>query len=110
MKKEGWDFPQTLRFLAEKAGVVLEPITPERQAEEEEHEKLHALLEEAVTLYRYHLMETRPGQAAFAYLQKRGLTPATIQAFGLGYAPESWDAATRHFTAKGYTQQELVEA
>ena len=110
MKKEGWDFPQTLRFLAEKAGVVLEPITPERQAEEEEHEKLHTLLEEAVTLYRYHLIETRPGQAAFAYLQKRGLTPATIQAFGLGYAPESWDLAARHFVEKGYTQQELVEA
>ena len=110
MKKEGWDFPQTLRFLAEKAGVVLEPITPERQAEQEEYEKLHTLLEEAVTLYRYHLMETRPGQAAFAYLQKRGLTPATIQAFGLGYAPESWDAAARHFTEKGYTQQDLIES
>ena len=60
MKKEGWDFPQTLRYLADKAGVVLEPLTPQRQAEQEEHEKLHALLEEAVTFYRYHLLETRP--------------------------------------------------
>ena len=38
------------------------------------------------------------------------MTPATIQAFGLGYAPESWDLVVRHFTEKGYTQQELVEA
>ncbi len=110
MKKEGWDFPTALRSLAEKAGVVLEPLTPERQAEQEEFEKLHALLEEAVTFFRYHLLETRPGQAALAYLQKRGLTPATIESFGLGYAPESWDAAARHFIEKGYTQQDLLEA
>ena len=97
MKKEGWDFPQTLHYLAEKAGVVLEPLTPQRQAEEEEHEQLHALLEEAVTFYRYHLLETAPGQAALAYLEKRGLTPATIEAFGLGYAPDTWDAAVAPF-------------
>ena len=36
MKKEGWDFPQTLKYLADKAGVVLQPITPQRQAEEED--------------------------------------------------------------------------
>ncbi len=110
MKKEGWDFPQTLRYLADKAGVVLEPLTPERQIEQEEHEKLHGLLEEAVTFYRYHLQETRPGQAAAAYLAKRGLTPATIELFGLGYAPDAWDAAARHFHDKGYTQDELLQA
>ncbi|HMN60361.1 MAG TPA: DNA primase [Anaerolinea sp.] len=110
MKKEGWDFPQTLHYLAEKAGVVLEPLTPQRQAEEEEHEKLHVLLEEAVTFYRYHLTETRPGQAALAYLQKRGLTPATIERFGMGYAPDAWDSATRHFQDKGYTQDDLIQA
>jgi DNA primase len=110
MKKEGWDFPQTLRYLAEKAGVVLEPLTPERAAEQEEFEKLHEMLEEAVTFYRYHLLETRAGQSAFAYLQKRGLTPATIETFGVGYAPDAWDAAARHFHDKGYSQAELIEA
>lgn len=110
MKKEGWDFPQALQHLAEKAGVVLEPLTPQREAEKEEHEKLHTLLEEAVTFYRYHLFETRPGQTAYAYLQKRGLTPETIQAFGLGYAPDAWEAAIRHFSDKGYSQDDLIQA
>ena len=32
MKKEGWDFPQTLQFLAQRAGVVLEPPSTEKQA------------------------------------------------------------------------------
>jgi DNA primase len=111
MKKEGWDFPQTLKYLAEKAGVTLEPLTPERQAQQEEYEKLHALLEEAVTFYRYHLRETPPGRAALEYLQqKRGLTQETIEQFGLGYAPAAWDAAESHFRAKGYSEEELLQA
>src|SRR5512146_2033492 len=41
MKKEGWDFPETLRFLANKAGVQLEAQTPQKKAEEEEYARLH---------------------------------------------------------------------
>src|SRR5512146_1423033 len=55
MKKEGWDFPQTLKYLAERAGVQLQAVTPETEARTEEYEHLHALLEEAVTFYRHQL-------------------------------------------------------
>jgi DNA primase len=110
MKKEGWDFSQALHILAERAGVTLTPVTPEKQAEEDEHERLRTLLEEAVTFYRHHLTQTPAGKQAYAYLQKRGLQPATIETFGLGYAPESWDALIRYFTSKGYTSAELLQA
>ncbi len=110
MKKEGWDFPEALRHLAEKAGVVLQPMTPERQAEVEEHERLYALLEEAVTFFRYHLTQTPAGRPALAYLEKRGLSLETMERFGMGYAPESWDTLLRHFTQKGYSQEELIQA
>jgi DNA primase len=110
MKKEGWDFATALKYLAQKAGVVLEPPTPERQAEEEEHARLRALLEEAVNFYRHHLLNTSAGKEALAFLQRRGLQPATIETFGLGYAPDSYSAAVQFFTGKGYSQQELVEA
>ena len=55
MKKEGWDFPQALRVLAEKAGVQLEAQTPEKKAEEEQYARLRGLMEDAVTFFRYHL-------------------------------------------------------
>ncbi len=110
MKKEGWDFATALKYLAQKAGVVLEPPTPEKQAEEEEHARLRALLEEAVTFYRHHLLNTPPGKEALAFLQRRGLQPGTIETFGLGYAPDSYSTAQQHFTSRGYTQQELVDA
>ena len=110
MKKEGWDFPTTLKYLAQKAGVVLEPPTPENQAEEEEHARLRALLEEAVNFYRHHLLNTPAGKEALDFLQRRGLQPATIETFGLGYAPDSYNAPTNYFAGKGYTPQELLEA
>lgn len=110
MKKEGYDFSQALHVLAERAGVTLTPVTPEKQAEEDQHERLRGLLEEACTFFRYHLLQTPAGKEALAYLQKRGLTLATIEMFGLGYAPESWDALTGYFTGKGYTTGELLVA
>jgi len=109
MKKEGWDFSQALRVLAERAGVTLTPMTPERQAEEDEHERLRTLLEEAATFFQHHLMNTSAGKQAYAYLQKRGLNQAAIETFGLGYGPESWEALTDYFHTKGYSTAELLQ-
>lgn len=109
MKKEGWDFPEALRILAERAGVELEPATPEVQAIVEENEALRALLEEAVTYYRHNLLNAVTGQHALDYLRKkRALSDETIEAFGLGYAPDSWDAATEYFKSKGYSEDDLL--
>ncbi len=59
MKKEGWDFPEALRILGERAGVDVHPMTPERAAEAEAHEQLRELLELAVTFYRHQLQRNR---------------------------------------------------
>lgn len=110
MKKEGWDFPETLRFLAEKAGVQLEPVTPQRLEVDQVNERLQGLLEEAVNFYRHHLLQTPGGKPALAYLIKRGLTQETIENFGLGYAPEGWEVAQQYFLAKGYSTEELLKS
>ncbi len=111
MKKEGWDFKEALENLAARAGVQLRPRTPQDEARDEEHARLRELLEEAVTFYRHHLLNTAPGQKALEYLrEKRGLTPETIERFGLGYAPGGWETATRHFLQRGYSREELVAA
>jgi len=110
MKKEGWDFPEALRALAERAGVDLTPPTPEEQEQVEENERLRSLLEGAVTFYRHNLTNTSPGKTALDYLHQRGLSDETIEAFGLGYAPDSWEAAAVHFQSKGFSGQELIDA
>ena len=42
MKKEGWEFAEALRSLADRAGIVLKPLTPEAREEQEEGEPAHA--------------------------------------------------------------------
>lgn len=110
MKKEGVDFSEALRILAEKAGVQLKPPTPQQQQAAEEHAALRELLEEAVTFYRHQLLNSPAGQQALEYLhQKRGLKDEVIEVFGLGYAPASWDAALRHFQSRGHRVQDLID-
>jgi len=109
MKKEGWDFGETLSYLAERAGVELKPFTPQEQAAAEEHDNLRLLLEEAVTFFHHQLVNSPAGRKVQAYLsQQRGLSEATIEAFGLGYAPDAWEVGLSHFKSKGYTQEDLL--
>ena len=110
MKKEGWDFSESLHFLAEKAVVELKPQTAEEHAAAEEFENLRLLLEEAATYYRHQLLNTPPGRSALEYLHQRGLADETIEAFGLGYAPNSWDSAALYFKVRGAKEDDLLQA
>lgn len=107
MKKEGWDFPEALRILGERAGVEVRPMTPERAAEAEAHEKLRELLEAAVTFYRHQLHASDEGKHVLTYLLGRGLSQAALESFEIGFAPDSWDAALNHLLDKGYTNEDL---
>lgn len=110
MKKEGVDFKEALQRLAEKAGVTLERLQPEKPEQKEENSRLRNLLEDAVTFYRHQLLNTEAGKLALAYLrEKRNLTLETIEAFGLGYAPHSWDATLNYFKGKHYTEQDVFD-
>jgi DNA primase len=108
MKKDGIDFREALTRLAARAGVELPAYKPEKPEQKEAYDHLRKLLEDAVIFYRSQLFNNN---TVLAYLhEKRKLSDATIEAFGLGYAPGSWDAALKHFTARGYRPQDLLDA
>jgi DNA primase len=109
MKKEGWEFVEALRYLADRAGVVLEPLTPEKKAEEDQYDRLRELLEGAVKLFQYHLLETPAGQPALDFLTRRGVTPETMRTFELGYAPPGYETVLAHFTAHGWGSEDLAD-
>ncbi|RII96049.1 DNA primase, partial [Clavibacter michiganensis] len=44
------------------------------------------------------------------FLGERGFDQGAAQRFGVGFAPQSWDALSSHLKAKGYTEAELVTA
>jgi DNA primase len=108
MKRENLDFKEALDKLAARAGVEVPTFSKETPQEKEEHQHLRDLLEDAVIFYRRHLMANTE---ILNYLRnKRGLTDASIETFGLGFAPRSWDAALTYFTQRGYKERDLLEA
>jgi DNA primase len=109
MKKEGLDFSEALRYLAERAGVELKTPTPQEQAVSEEHDRLRGLLEDAVIYYRNNLLNTSSGKEALDYLHSRGINDHTLEKFELGFAPDAWEAAITYFLDKGYALEELLE-
>ena len=110
MKREGWDFPEALRNLAQRAGVELRPLTPQEEEQREENDHLRRILEEATTFFHHQLTRNPAGKIALDYLHERGLTDETIALFELGYAPNEWDVLVSHFQEKGYSSQDLVQA
>lgn len=111
MKKEGWDFSEALRYLAERAGVQLHTPTAEEQEAAEEGDHLRSLLEAAMVYYRSRLLNSPEGKAALEYLlTKRGLKPETLEIFGIGYAPAGWDVGLNHFLKAGYSPADLLAA
>jgi len=73
MKREGWDFPEALRRLADRAGVTLEEFTPEQQEQVEENDHLREILSMAVTFYQHQLRSTPAGKETLNYLYGRKL-------------------------------------
>ena len=108
MKRENVDFKEALNKLAARAGVEIPAYVKETPEEKEAYDNLRKLLEDALIFYRRHLLANT---ALLNYLRsKRGLTDASIEIFGLGYAPSAWDSALIHFTQRGYSKQDLLDA
>ncbi len=107
MKKDGLDFKEAMQKLALRAGVEIKEYQRETPQQKEAYENLRKLLEDAVVFYRSQLFANKE---ILTYLrEKRGLTDTTIETFGLGYAPAGYDHTLKHFTQRGYKEQELVE-
>ncbi len=110
MNIENLDFPEALRFLADRAGIVI----PEPDDDQEQHKiKLRREILEInrdAARFFYSCLSGKNGSEAQRYLFNRGLSHQTIRRFGLGYAPRGWDALTKHLIHKGYNEKSIIEA
>ncbi len=86
-KFEGMEFPEALKYLADRAGVKLIRGNFDQTSEKE---KLIDINTQTLKFYNYMLLTQPVGKRALEYLQKdRGLKLETIKEFQLGYSPES---------------------
>jgi len=110
MKKEGVDFGQALRLLAQRGGITLGPLEAPDKAKDEKNERLFQINEAATEYYHHLLSSTKAGEAARSYLARRKVMPETIKEFRLGFSPDAWETLKNYLLGKGYTEKELVEA
>jgi len=87
----GVGFLEGVRMLADRYSIPLPEEEADPEAANEREAILHALRFAARFFYRQ-LTQTDRGRPALDYLRERGYTPSTIKQFGLGYAPDEWDA------------------
>ncbi len=106
-KMEGMDFYESLKLLANRAGVQLKQQSSQEKGKKQ---RLSEALEAAAQFFHKLLMEHPAGAAAKAYAKQRGLSDETIKQFQLGYAPESWDTLLKVLLKRGFSQQELIDA
>ena len=108
MRRNGWTFPETVRNLAGQLGIEVPEEQP-KSREFGERERLVSALREAGR--RFHsVLRSDEGEHALAYFRGRGFSDETINRFGLGYAPESWDRILNELTGAGYSAEELERA
>jgi DNA primase len=107
MRRDGLDFREALTRLAEKAGVELS----ERTAREDRHRRrLREALEAAIAWYREVFNQAHQAERARAYMAERGFTDTTLERFGIGYAPNTWEAMAKRLRSKGFSDAELTGA
>ncbi|MEI8012443.1 MAG: DNA primase, partial [Candidatus Omnitrophota bacterium] len=103
MKQERLEFPEAVRFLAEKAGVDIPVGGRDRTREDSAREKIFAANAIAVAYFHYNLIAGRGPlfDEAREYVKGRELNLDTVRRFQIGYATDSWDGLIHHLGQNG---------
>ena len=116
MQYHHMDFPEALKTLAQKYGIEM----AERQLSEAEQiqlrrrEILYEANEAAAVAYQECLRHPKLGKVARTYLEQRGVPPAIVDRYRLGYAPDpeqaGWSFLTDQLVVKGMPADDLEKA
>ncbi len=107
MKMEGMEFREALELLAQKTGVQLPKFDGEKATQKK---RIHEVNDITMKFWRACLERMPEAEHARAYVKKRGLDDLTMDLFGIGFAPDSWDALSKALASKGVTEQEMLLA
>jgi DNA primase len=111
MEYERLRFPEAVEQLAARLGLEVPregADDPRAQARERKRQEGVNLLELSAAFFRERLKMPEAREAR-DYLARRGLSPAIQQDFGIGYAPDAWEALKRHLGERGIPEGVQVE-
>ena len=110
MEYENQTFPETMKVLADRAGIALpEAELTEEQKRERNKRQLMLEINKTAANYFYYQLNNEQGQQAREYLENRKLSKETQIHFGLGYASKYSNDLYLYLKKKGYSDQILKE-
>ena len=109
MEMENLSFRDAVEVLAKRAGMQMPEMGRQSSGMRERREKLLEINKQAARAFHKWLY-TPQGAEGLEYLRRRGLSKATLTNFGLGFAPNSWDAMINELSKQGYDKRDLLDA
>lgn len=107
MKRENLSFPESIRYLADRAGIEIADDAPGARRGTK-RSRIIDVCEESCAFFHTMLMRGRDGRGR-EYFSSRGLGSGVCQRYRLGYAPGR-GSLVAHLSAKGFTPREMVDA
>ncbi|MGR3505258.1 MAG: DNA primase [Paracoccaceae bacterium] len=106
---ENVGFMEAVEILAREAGMQMPVRDPQAQQKADRRTQLAEVMEQAAQFF---VLQLRTGQAGATrdYLAKRGLKPAALERFGIGFAPDGWQGLWDHLTGKGVSEDLILDA
>ena len=107
-RAENLDYTEAVKLLADRSGIPM-PESGYDDSMLKRRNRIYEINKEAAHFFFSQLIDKKNAHA-LQYYFNRGYTFDTVKHFGLGYAPESWDALKKHLNEKHYSNEELYAA
>jgi len=104
---EGMDFPESLKLLADRAGVKL-TNTFQNEVNKSQKNRIYEINSKAAFFFHKFLLEMPTSAMARDYLSKRGLSNDTIERWQIGFVPDQWDLLLKYLLKKGFGIEDIV--
>ena len=111
MEHEHYSYPEALRYLANKYGIVIEEkeLSPEELMAQNEREKMFNINTFAQQYFSNVMKNNEEGQAVgMSYFRERGFRDAIVEKFQLGYCLNQRDAFVQYALKNGYSKDLLL--
>ena len=113
MEHEGLRYPEAIERLAERVGIEIVHTSREpdktRQEARSKEKALFEVMRSAQAFFAAQYTMTS-GIACREYAERRGITSEMVSAFGLGFAPDSWDAIVDALKQGRHSLEDAKEA
>lgn len=110
MEMEHLNFPESVRYLAQEAGIQIEEENEDERRKRTEVETLRDLYNKLASSFNYILSNSVAAEHARSYLVKRGFNTSCTETFLLGFAPDDPDWLFSFLREKQYSPEILAKS